>query len=125
MKEIRVPMVRKILLKFPDFEAEVELLEKDHPELCEAIRSALPLEAAIDVWKEEIYFEIPVQMKPRKPTTRTTAGDVSYWPDGPALCVFFGRSQPVGPVETFGVIRRGLENFRRLKAGDRVRVIES
>ncbi|MGC8817122.1 MAG: cyclophilin-like fold protein [Candidatus Hadarchaeum sp.] len=118
-------MARKIVLKFPDFEAEVELLEKDHSRICEAIWRALPFEGVADVWKEEIYFEIPVKIKPERTTTRTKTGDVSYWPDGPALCVFFGSSQPVGPVETFGVVRQGIENFRRLKAGTTVTVIGS
>ncbi|MBC7219708.1 MAG: hypothetical protein H5T49_06235 [Hadesarchaea archaeon] len=118
-------MTGKIVLRFPDFEAEVELLENEHRKVCDAIWRVLPFEGVVDIWKEEIYFEIPVKIKPEKTTTRTAAGDVSYWPDGPAMCVFFGSSQPVGPVETFGVIRRGIENFRRLKAGDRVTVIGS
>lgn len=118
-------MARKIILKFADFEAEVDLLEENHAQLCEAIWRALPFEGVVDIWKEEVYFEIPVKIKPERPTTRTRAGDVSYWPDGPALCVFFGSSQPVGPVETFGIIRQGIENFRRLKAGDKVTVVGS
>jgi len=118
-------MVRKIVIKFRDFEAEAELLEGDHPKTCDAIWRALPFEAQIEVWKEEIYFEIPVKIKPENPTMRTTAGDVSYWPEGPAFCVFFGRSQPIGPVVTFGVIKRGIENFRRLKSGDHVTAVQS
>ncbi|MGQ9788170.1 MAG: cyclophilin-like family protein [Candidatus Hadarchaeaceae archaeon] len=118
-------MARKILLRFSDFEAEVELLEDEHRKLCDTIWRVLPLDGVVDIWKEEIYFEIPVKMTPEKTTTRTVAGDVSYWPDGPAMCVFFGSSQPAGPVETFGIVRAGVENFRRLRAGDRVTVVGS
>ncbi|MEM3421822.1 MAG: cyclophilin-like family protein [Candidatus Hadarchaeum sp.] len=118
-------MSRKLILRLPEFEAEVELLEDEHPKICDAIWRVLPFDGVIDIWKEEIYFDIPVKIRPEKTTTRTKAGDVSYWPDGPAFCVFFGSSQPVGPVETFGVIRHGIENFRRLKAGDRITVTGS
>ena len=115
-------MIRKIAIKFGDFEVEAELLDKERPKTCDAIWRALPFEAELEVWKEEIYFEIPVKVKLENPTTKTTAGDVSYWPDGPAFCVFFDKSQPIGPVNTFAVITSGIENFRELKTGDRVTV---
>ena len=115
-------MIRKLAIKFRDFEVEAELLEKERPKTCDAIWRALPFEAEIEVWKEEIYFEIPVKVKLENSTAKTTAGDVSYWPDGPAFCVFFGKSQPIGPVNTFAVITNGIENFRELKTGDRVTV---
>ena len=115
-------MIRKMAIKFRDFEVEAELLEKERPKTCEAIWRALPFEAKVEVWKEEIYFEIPVKIKLEKTTTKTTAGDVSYWPDGPAFCVFFGKSQPIGPISTFALITGGIENFRQLKMGDSVKV---
>jgi uncharacterized protein len=115
-------MIRKIAIRFRDFEVEAELLEKEYPKTCDAIWRALPLEAEIEVWKEEIYFEIPVKVKLEKPTTKTTAGDVSYWPDGPAFCVFFGKSQPIGPINTFAVITEEIEDFRELKTGDKVKI---
>lgn len=115
-------MIRKMSIKFKDFEAEAELLEKELPKTCAAIWQALPFEAKVEVWKEEVYFEIPVKIKLEKPTTRTTAGDVSYWPDGPAFCIFFGKSQPIGPISTFAVITDGIANFKQLKTGDLVRV---
>ncbi len=115
-------MIRKIAIKFRCYEVEAELLEKEHPKTCEAIWNALPFDAETEIWKEEIYFEIPVKAKLENPTAKTTAGDVCYWPDGPAFCVFFGKSQPVGPVNTFAVITNGIENFWELKKGDRVTV---
>ena len=115
-------MIRKMVIKFRGSEIEAELLEKEHPRTCEAIWGALPFEAVVDVWKEEIYFEIPVKVGLEKPTTKTTAGDISYWPDGPAFCVFFGRSQPISSVSTFAVITNGIEDFRELRAADRITV---
>jgi hypothetical protein len=42
-------------------------------------------------WGEEIYFTIPVQA-PLDDTAREVVelGDVGYWPQGQALCIFFG-----------------------------------
>jgi len=112
--------MKKITIELKDFEVQAELLEDEHPRTCEAIWRALPFEADIEIWKEEVYFGIPVKIQLENPTRKTMAGDVSYWPDGPAFCIFFGRSQPIGPVETFARIVSGIEKFRELNAGDHV-----
>jgi hypothetical protein len=113
---------RKLIIACRDFEAEAELLERERPKTCEAIWGALPFEATAEIWKEEVYFEIPVKIPPEDPTPKTTAGDVSYWPEGPGFCIFFGRSQPVSPVSTFAKIRSGVENFRKVRSGDKITV---
>lgn len=103
-----------------DFEVEAELLEERCPKTCEAIWRALPLEAELEVWKEEVYFEIPVKIEPENPTPETRAGDVSYWPEGPGFCIFFGSSQPISPVNTFARVEKSAEQFRRVKTGDKI-----
>jgi hypothetical protein len=113
---------RKIIIECKDFEVEAEFLEDQRPQTCEAIWHALPLEAELEIWKEEVYFEIPVRTPPEDPTPRTEAGDVSYWPEGPGFCVFFGKSQPISPVNTFAKIRSGVEKFRKVKTGDRISI---
>lgn len=115
-------MGKKIAIACRDFEAEAEFLEDLRPKTCDAIWQALPFEAELEIWKEEVYFEIPVKIPPENPTLRTTAGDVSYWPEGPGFCIFFGKSRPVSPVNTFAKIESGIEKFRRVKAGDRITV---
>ena len=112
--------MRKIKITCRDFEVEAELLEKLYPNTCDAIWKALPFDAETEIWKEEVYFEIPVKIPPEKPTLKTTAGDVSYWPQGPGFCIFFGRSQPISPVDTFARIKSGVEKFRAARTGDRI-----
>ena len=114
-------MVKKIIIACKGSEIEAELLD-ERPRTCEAIWQALPFEAKFEIWKEEVYFNIPVKIPPENPTPRTTAGDVSYWPEGPGFCIFFGRSQPISPVNTFARIKSGIENFRKVKTGDRITV---
>jgi len=118
-------MGKKIRIICPGFEVEAEMMEEKQPKTCQAIWEALPFEANLEVWKEEVYFEIPVKVAPEDPTPKTTPGDVSYWPNGPAFCIFFGRSQPISPVSTFAKIASDVENFRKLKTGDRITVKRS
>ncbi len=56
-----------------------------------AIAAALPLEARPHEWGDEFYFEVPVAMQlDDTATVRVKAGDIGYWPPGPALAIFFG-----------------------------------
>jgi len=113
---------RKMIIACGDFEVEAEFLEDQRPKTCEAIWHALPLKAEFEIWKEEVYFEIPVKIPPENPTPRTETGDVSYWPEGPGFCIFFGKSQPLSPVNTFAKIQSGVEKFRKVKTGEHITV---
>lgn len=115
-------MARKVGIVCRDFEVEVDLLEKQSPKTSDAIWKALPIKAKAEIWKEEVYFRIPVKIEPENLTPKTQAGDVSYWPEEPSFCIFFGRSQPYSPVSTFARIRSGIENFRKVRTGDRIEV---
>jgi hypothetical protein len=114
-------MSRLIKIITKEFEVEAELLP-ERPKTCEGIWKALPLEAEVEIWKEEVYFDIPVRLPPEAPTPKTTAGDVAYWPDGPGFCIFFGKSQPVSPVNTFARIAEGVEKFKKMKSGDWIKI---
>lgn len=115
-------MARKIRITCRDFAVEGELLEKERPRTCNAIWESLPFDAEAEIWKEEVYFEIPVKIPPENPTPTTRVGDVAYWPEGSGFCIWFGPSQPISPVNTFARIRDGVEKFRRVKRGNRIRV---
>lgn len=110
------------MISCKDFEVEAELLEDERPETCDAMWAALPIEGVATIWKEEVYFEIPVEINPEDATPETEQGDVSYWPDGPGFCVFFGDSQPASPVNTFARIREGIEKFREVESGEKVKI---
>lgn len=115
-------MSDKIVISTEDFEVEAVLLVEGRPETCEKIREALPIDGKASLHKEEIYFEIPVDIGPEDPTPKTEMGDVSYWPEGNAFCVFFGKSQPVAPVNTFARIEEGAEKFRDVENGEKIEV---
>jgi len=59
----------------------------------DAIYAALPIEAPVHTWGEEIYFKIAgVKDHRETATTQVKIGDVAYWGAGEVLAVFFGRT---------------------------------
>ena len=115
----------RIVLKTPQKDFLVELNDSA---TADAVYLALPLEAYVNVWGEEIYFEIPVHMKLENGKKVMEVGEVAYWPQGDAFCVFFGPT-PVskGPkpeayslVSPIGMVVADVESLKDL--GDRTLV---
>jgi hypothetical protein len=63
----------------------------------EEIWKNLPIKGNVNVWGEEIYFTIPLKITLEADATQDLeVGTLAYWPNGPALCLFFGPT----PVST-------------------------
>lgn len=100
----------RIFIKFALSQVEAELFDTPTGR---AVYEALPLQRNVNRWGEEIYFEVPVQCE-LEDTARAEVqvGDLAYWPNMPAFCIFFGPTpvstsgQPVAasPVNVFGRI---------------------
>jgi len=65
-------------------------LDERNPKIREAFFQALPIEGITNLWGEEVYFDVPLQMENENPSPSTVAGDICYWSPGPAFCIFFG-----------------------------------
>lgn len=53
----------------------------------------LPIRARVNRWGKEIYFSIPVEDdRCADARARVEVGELAYWPDGCAFCIFFGRT---------------------------------
>jgi hypothetical protein len=95
-----------------------------------AIWDALPLSVPGQTWGDEIYFAIPVQIKPESPRETVDMGDLGYWPPGSAFCIFFGPTpasrgreiRPASPVNVFGRIQGDATAFRAVRSGTPVTV---
>ncbi len=95
------------------------------------IWEALPIEGAGNRWGEEIYFAIPVKAE-LDDTARAVVerGDLGYWPQGHALCIFFGPTpvsrgdeiRPASPVNLVGKIRGNLRVLKEAAEGTMVRL---
>jgi hypothetical protein len=103
-------------------ESEGELVRFLAPRSVETIVRKLPLEGRAALWKEEIYFEIPVKMGEEKAKPTVEMGTIAFWPMGSALCIFYGQSQPYSPVSILGKITKNLELFKQVKSGTRIKV---
>ena len=102
--------------------AEGELVRHLAPRTVDALTKKLPFEGRIALWKEEVYFEIPVTMGDEKAKPEVEKGTIAYWPLGKALCVFYGESQPYSPVNIVGEVTENLQVFAEAKSGTRVKV---
>ncbi len=88
-------MGQRITIRAGDVSAEAEL--NDSP--CAAlICDALPIEATVNTWGQEIYFDTGVACE-LEPDARedVAVGELGYWPTGRAFCVFFGATPASGP----------------------------
>jgi hypothetical protein len=95
------------------------------------IWEALPITGQVNVWGDEIYFEIPVSAK-LSPDARedVQVGELGYWPVGSAFCVFFGptpastSSEPraASPVNIVGKTVGDPSTLRQAASGQMVRL---
>ncbi len=101
--------------------------------LTDRIWRLLPYDETGETWGEEVYFPINLQAEVTDATTNVSIGDIAYWPEGPDLCLFFGRTPkstdalPVSasPVEVIGTFKCNRQDFhliRRERHGVPVRV---
>ncbi len=78
--EIRVTVGKKV------FNAEL-----NDTATASKIHDALPIDAEVNRWGDEIYFTIPVKGdKGDAMRTEMTVGELAYWPPGSAFCIFWG-----------------------------------
>ena len=103
-------------------QADGELVRFLAPRTIDYLIRKLPVEGKAALWKEEIYFEIPVKMGEEKAKPTVETGTIAFWPMGSALCVFYGKSQPYSPVNILGKITSNLEIFKQVKSGVTIRV---
>jgi len=82
----------------------------------------MPIVSRIALYKEEIYFEIPIKMGEEKAKPTVETGTIAFWPMGSALCVFYGKSQPYSPVSILGKITNNLDLFKTAKSGTAIKI---
>ena len=88
---------KRIVIRAGGVEAEAELNESA---TAKAIWQVLPLEVPANTWGEEIYFRTPVAQDLEPDALELVqVGDLGYWPQGQAFCIFFGATPISGPGE--------------------------
>jgi uncharacterized protein len=86
-------MKKHIRVIFQDVEGEisVELDDSHSPKTVQKIIKNLPIEVSIHRWGDELYTEkTQIAEEPENAKIKVNLFDVAYWPEGGALCLFFG-----------------------------------
>jgi hypothetical protein len=114
----------KILVQDLDIEAEL-----NETETARLIWDSLPIESNVNLWGNEIYFSIPVK-KGLEPEAReiVSQGEIGYWPEGHAFCIFFGptpvsRGNEIRAASKVNVIGKVLSDpkvFLKIKEGVKI-----
>jgi hypothetical protein len=77
-----------ITIRFASYQIDAELFDTPTGR---AIYESLPIHENVSLWGDEIYFEIPVEVGLESGSrAAVTVGDLAYWPNMPAFCIFFG-----------------------------------
>ena len=86
-------MKKLIKLAFVDIgrEVSIELDDSHSPKTVQAILAKLPIEVNINRWGDELYTKkTHVVEKEENAKRRVNLFDFAYWPEGNALCLFYG-----------------------------------
>ncbi|MEM1586454.1 MAG: cyclophilin-like fold protein [Candidatus Bathyarchaeia archaeon] len=103
-------------------EARGVLIRVLSPRTVDSIVRLLPLEGRAAIWQSGVYFEIPLKMGVEKPRGSVKRGDITYWPLGRALCIFFKDMRPHGQVNLIGQVTENINLFSMVRSGTKIRV---
>ncbi|RLG43597.1 MAG: hypothetical protein DRN92_09210 [Thermoproteota archaeon] len=105
-----------------------ELKDELNPKTCEKIWKALPLEGNANLWGDEIYFSVGLEIELENAKQDVEVGDIAYWPPGKAVCIFFGptpvssgeKPRAYSPVNVFAKVVGDARIFKKVKEGERM-----
>ena len=120
-------MGKKIRIIAGAIEAEAEL---NDTRTAQAIWEALPVTSHVNFWGDEIYFSISLTLQLELGQELVSLGDLGYWPDGNAFCVFFGPTpvsqgdeiRPASPVTVFGKVIGDATVFKKIVEGTKITI---
>jgi hypothetical protein len=120
----------KIVIKAEPVEVTAEL---NGSATAKAIGNSLPLTGQASLWGEEIYFRIPVHVGLENGKELVEKGDLGFWPEGDAFCIFFGPTpmssgdeiRPASAVNVFGKVTGDVAGFKKVRSGTKIYIERS
>jgi hypothetical protein len=108
-------MKKTVSLEFSELHEKIaiKLDDSQSPKTVRAIIDSLPIKVTINRWGDELYTdETPVKVEEENGKTVVNLLDIAYWPEGSALCFFYGptavskqgKIMPYSPVNIIGRI---------------------
>ena len=120
-------MGKRIEITVGEIEAEAEL---NDTRTAQAIWEALPLKGYVNLWGDEIYFSIPLDLELEAGQEVVSIGDLGYWPAGNVFCIFFGPTpvsqsgeiRAASQVTVFGKIIGEITGFKEVSTGTEITI---
>ena len=120
-------MGKKIWIRAGAIEVGAEL---NDTKTARAIWGALPIKSRVNLWGDEIYFSIPLSLEIELGQELVSLGDLGYWPDGNAFCIFFGPTpmsrrdeiRPASWVTVFGKVIGDAAVFKKIAEGTKITI---
>ena len=108
-------MEKHIQIVFPELKETVLIKVDDSqsPNTVKAILDNLPIEVNINKWGKELYTDkTSIRAHEENAKSEVNLLDVAFWPEGSALCLFYGptpiskpnKIEPYSPVNIVGHI---------------------
>ena len=109
-------MKKNLTVLFTEFDetVSIQLDDSQSPKTVKAILDNLPVEVNIHKWGQELYTDnTQIAVQEENARAEVNLLDVAYWPEGGALCLFYGPTPnskdgdkilPYSPVNIVGKI---------------------
>ena len=108
-------MENHLEITFPELNETVliKLDDSQSPNTVKAILDNLPIEVNINKWGKELYTDkTSIRAQEENAKSEVNLLDVAFWPEGSALCLFYGptpiskpdKIEPYSPVNIVGHI---------------------
>ena len=116
-----------IKIEFNEISIEAELNDS---KTANNIKKILPISNTVNLWGDEIYFQIDINDDENNAKEIVELGDVGFWPPGNAFCLFFGLTplsqkdeiKPASPINVVGKLKGNLDSLKSIKIGEKVKV---
>lgn len=110
---------------------DIKLLKDKNPRTVRIIEENLPLKGKAQIWGQEVYFSVGIEVSEENSQEEVDKGSVAFWPSGNAICIFFGptpmstneKPKAAGPVNVFGKVAE-LGKFGKVNRGETITIVK-